>query len=787
MRLDLVHLSRSIRRSPASAFAAVLTLSLTIGAGASIFAVVDAVLLTPPPFADPAALLTVGETPTREPSAAPRAVSYATYEAWRDRAGSLASLEAFDGTNLTLTGLGAAERLSATDVTTGFLTLLGVRPAHGRTFDPDDIGRPVAIISNAFWRGKLAADPTVIGRQIVLGGRAHTIVAVLPPQFSFALNPCDIWRPLPISPAQAARTGYRVRAMARLARAASANALSVALDEVSRASSPPARAVATPVAAAIAGDTTRTLSLLAAAASFAMLIAFTNLAGLLMVRSIDRRRELAVRSALGARPSEIARQLVLEAIAIVAIGTAAGVVLALWMTPAVATLTSAQVAAAANGVVTVSWRVMIAVTLVAIACACLCGSLPAVAAARWNVIEVLRRGTTPSPREMTLRRVFVSGEVALAFALLVSVALLGRTLVHVLSVDPGFDARGVLTLQVSLPTASYPTPERIVSFYATLQNALLSRLGPRAMSIVDEAPLTGDRGRSLVTLRSSDVDGREAVVRTATPGYFDVMRIPVVAGRSFTADDNAAAPRRIAISASMANRLFATDPPVGRRVWLAARSEMAEIIGVVGDVKHRALDEGTLPTVYLSASQVPSPSCILVVRSPRPDADVIAAVREEVARLDGRLPVYGVRSMRDLVAASPGVPARRLLTAAFTSFAVLAIVLSAIGLFGVAAHDVACRRTELALRVALGADPIRIVRTTLAQNAVMVGGGLAAGGLLSIWAARGLSGVVVRTQQFDVLSVAMAAVVLVATGAAAVLPAALRAARTDPLMALRSE
>src|SRR5438093_3456924 len=244
MRIDLLHLSRSLRRSPASAAAAVVTLSLTIGAGASIFAVVDAVLLTPPPFTNPDALVTVGETPIDQPTAAPRAVSFATFEAWRDRAGSLATIEAFDGTTLTLTGVGAAERVSANDVTPGFLTLLGVAPARGRAFDRDDVGRPIAIVSHAFWRGKLAADPGVVGRQVVLGGQTHTIVGVLQDRFSFALNGCDIWRPLPLTAAQAKRTGYRVGAMARLAANSSPSNLAAALDDVSRTSSPPARVVA---------------------------------------------------------------------------------------------------------------------------------------------------------------------------------------------------------------------------------------------------------------------------------------------------------------------------------------------------------------------------------------------------------------------------------------------------------------------------------------------------------------------------------------------------------------
>jgi hypothetical protein len=288
-----------------------------------------------------------------------------------------------------------------------------------------------------------------------------------------------------------------------------------------------------------------------------------------------------------------------------------------------------------------------------------------------------------------------------------------------------------------------------------------------------------------VSARPTDV-GREAVVREAGTAYFDVMRIPVVAGRSFDLRDNSSAPPRVVVSESLAARVFALEQPIGRQIRLA-NAQVAEVIGVVGDVKHRALDEAPSQTVYLSAWQSPSRSSHVVVRSARPNADVVAAVREEVARLDRDLPVYATRSMQDVVAASPGVPARRVLTATFMGFALLAVVLGGIGLFGVVAHDVASRRAELALRIALGADPTRLLSATLGQGAVMVESGLAVGGVLSIWATRALSGVVVTTGHVDVMSVGVAVAVLMVVGVAAVLPAARRAARTDPLIALRSE
>src|SRR5262249_17865225 len=365
-----------------------------------IFAIVDAVLLTPPPFADPAALVVVGETPIDDPSAAPRSVPYRTFEAWRERAGSGATLEAFDGTNLTLTGLGAAERVSAPVVTPGSLPLLGVTPARGRCFDRNDVGGAVAIVSHAFWRARLAGDPAAVGRTIVLGGRPHTIVGVLPEHFSFALNACDIWRPIPLAPAQAARSGYRVRAIARLAHGSKPASLDAELDAVSRTSAPPARATATAISAAITGEASRTLRLLAAAAAFAMLIAFTNLAGLLIVRSIDRRRELAVRTALGASRTEIARQVLLEAVALVAIGAGGGVLLASWMTPAAGRLVLRPFGAMASRGIAVSWPLIAVVLAVALACAAICGLLPAAGAARWDVSDVLRRGATTAPRRL---------------------------------------------------------------------------------------------------------------------------------------------------------------------------------------------------------------------------------------------------------------------------------------------------------------------------------------------------------------------------------------------------
>lgn len=787
MLVDLLHLARHMRRSRVTALTAIVTLALTLGAAASVLAVMDVVLLTPPPFANPGELFNVGEVPLDEGGAAPRRVTYPTFTAWRERAGTLASFEAFEGTNLTLTGAGAAERLQATDVTPGFFTLLGVSAAQGRTFAADDAGRAVAMVSHGFWQGALGADPRIIGRDIMLGGRSHTVVGVLPERFTFGLEITPVWRPLTATPEQAAGNGLRVFVMARLRGGASPAQLAGALDAVSRRSRPPARVVVRDVATAFRGDRTATLTLLAGAVMIAMFIAFANLAGLLVVRSIDRRRELAMRTALGARPTEIRRQLLLESGAIVGLGAVGGVLLAWWMTPVVANLALERVGEAARNDVSVSWRVVGALALLAGVGACICGWLPAAGAARWNIVDVLRRGVTASRRETRARRAFVAAQVTLAFVLLVSMSLLGRSLFTLLHINPGFDPGGVIAMQVSLPAASYDTDQRVRAFYSTIEASLAARLGPGSAALVDELPLTGSGGGRRVGTAADDV-GREAVVRAASAGYFGVMRIPVMSGRVFDATDGGTAARPlVVISQSVADRAFPSQQPVGRQMWVGRPAVLADVIGVVADVKHRSLDEETMPTVYVSAAQEPSRSSVIVVRSERPAADVITAVREEVARLDANLPVYRIRPMTDVVDASPGLPSRRLLASTFTGLAFLAVVLSGIGLFGVAAHEVASRRAELTLRVALGADPRRILGATLGRGVTTVGIGLALGGLLSIWAVDALSRVIFTGGAVDAVSVATAAVVLAGTGVGAVLPAALRASRTDPRFVLHGD
>lgn len=782
---ELRQLGRAMRRAPISAGSAILTLSLTVGAGTAILVIVDRVLLAPSPLAAPEALVTIGTTTPDSPDAVPRAVDVSLFRSWRQGSGALAQLEAFDPTNVTLTGSGDAERLRGTDATTGFLALLGATPAMGRLPAADDAGRPVVVVSYALWSRAFGADSTVLGRDVILSGQPHTIIGVLPESFDFALSRSDVWRPMAIATGD---RGSALRVVARIHEGSSLAALTQTLDALSLTSPEAGRARVTPVVEEIAGDSVRTLGLLGAAAAGALLLAFMNLAVLLTVRSMDRREEFAVRTALGAPASERTRQLLLESGTIVLLGVGGGWLVASLLTPTIGRLALEGAGPVVQDLV-VSGRVGLTMAVVAVSLALVCGLVPTVGSRPGKIGAALRRGRTASGREVRMRRIFVAGEVALAYTLLVSMAVLGFSLQVLGGVDPGFEANGLTKLQLSLPQGRYPTSEVSAAFYAALQAEVEGRLGAGTAGLVDEEPMSGDAGRSRTGFVSDAAD-HEAILRTASAGYFDVLEIPVVAGRTFTdgpVGQDRALPELV-ISESLVTELFGSQEPVGRRLWLEALDGHAEVVGIVGDVRHRSLDEATLPTMYLSAVDFPSASSILLVRNDGPTASVVEQVRDVVRRLDPDLPVYGVRAMDDVIATSPGVPVRRVLTGTMGGFALLALLLSATGLFGVAAHDALLRRGELSLRLALGAAPSRILWGSLGRGLLSVSVGLAAGGVLSFWAISSLRHLLF---EMDGVSVAVTggavALLLVAVGCAAVFPVAWRSSRGDPSTVLRGD
>ncbi len=777
MFIELRHFSRVIRRSPSSAAVTVLTLALTLGVGTALFALVDAVVLTPPPFAEPESLVLIGEVPVESTSALPRPVRRTTFERWREYRHVITQVEAFDGTNMTLTGHGPAERVSGTAVTPGFFSLLGVSPMLGRTWGEEDDESDVTVVSEDFWRVKLGADPNVLGSLLVLGGRSFTVVGVFPKRFSFG-SPSDVWVPLRRFPI--------VSVIGRLAPGATAARASLALDEVSSRVTPPTRAVALPLAGVIAGTAGNIVPLLLLGAAVAISLAMINLAGLLVVRAIERHREFAIRRALGASAMQIAKLLLIEAHVFVALGAIGGTLVAYWITPLVGRFALEQFRHAAISDLEVNWRAMAALCLAVWPCAWLCGLAVSASGLRANGRDLLSRNAGAGPRELAFRRILVAAEVTLAFVLLASLAVVGQSLHRTFDIDPGFDAVGVLTVGVSLPAARYPDQQRVAAFYQNLDQVLSGQLGRQNVALVDELPLTGDSGRSFVGARQGQTD-RESVLRVAGTGYFDVMRIPIVDGRGFEGDDDRSVPARVVISQSIAHELFGDLPAAGRRIWVAALEGMAEVVGVAGDVKHRELDEPALSTIYLSAWQEPSRTSRIVVRSDRGASDILSILRTEVERLDRELPVYGVRPMEDYVQTSPGIPTRRVMAVCFLAFAALAVIVAGLGIFGIFTHELARRRFEFALRLALGANPAQLQGSMAGRAAALVAAGVVPGILLATVASRMLGSVLADIDSTDPVAFAAVAAVLFFVAGIAVAAPARRVARTDPALVLRGD
>ena len=783
MRLTLRHLVRTLRASPLSAGAAVLMLAATFGVGTTLFALLDSVVLTKPPFYRPESLVLAGAAPIRGTSASPRPVSWRTFERWREQRHVLEQAEAFDPTNMTLTGRGSAERVSVTAVTPGFFSLLGVTPQRGQLWTTTQQFENVVLVSERFWDTHLHRDPNAVGTALILGGQSYTVLGVLPRRFTFGLDRADLWCPLRPPHAGSAGEGPTVRVVARTVPGLAADQVSEVLQREAPPSTPSIAAVAA-LTQLVAGPLRTLLPALLVAASIASALALFNLTTLLAVRAAARTREFAVRRALGASRRHVAGQLLLEAHALVACGAAGGMLLAMWLTPLAGHLASEQFRTAAAEGLTLGWRSIATLGAAALVCAWLCG-LPVAARALRTPAGVPAFRSTAGAGETLFRRILVAGELSLAFALFASLASAAGSLQRAAASDVGFAPAGVTTAGVSLPGARYPDDDAVSAFYRRLDEALTARFGRSGVALIDELPLTGDSGRRLVGAAEAEMT-TEAVQRAAGPGYFPAMRIPLLEGRGFAASDDGHTGQRIMISRALAVEMFGDAPAAGRRLWLRGLGP-AEVIGVVGDVRHRTVDESPVPTVYVSAWHFPSPTSRVVVRSREPHSTVISAMRDIVRRLDADLPVYAVQTMTDVVRASPGMAERRVAAWCLVAFAALAVTVAVLGVFGVLTHEAARRRLEFAIRVALGADRYQVSAAMLSHTATFVVAALVAGSVLAMVGIRLLGGVVPGIDAGDPRSLAGAAAAILALAALAAVPPLWRLWRIEPAAILRGE
>jgi putative ABC transport system permease protein len=805
---DVRYAARVLSRQPGFALVAVVTLALGIGANTAIFTVIDAALLRSLPYENPERLVHLWES-RQSRDFEQREASYPDFEDWRQQSG-----EVFDGVagyvqqQFTLADGGSPERAQGAAVTANFFDLLGVKAAEGRAFvegdDAPDAER-VVVISHGLWLRRFGGDRKIPGRQVELEGVSYTVVGVLPAGFRFAkVGEAELWTPLRV-PREVAGRRYMhwLRVVARLKAGVSLDAARAQMSTVARrieADDPQAHTGVgirvVPLQEEVVGPVKPLLFVLLGAVGFVMLIACTNVANLLLARSTARRKEMVIRAALGASRRRVVQQLLTESLLLALAGGACGLMLALWGVDAlVAAIPAAQLGKMPYlRDLSLNPEVLLFAFALSLVTGVLFGLTPALSASRADLQEAMKDGgrTSSGRGPRRLRDLLVVSEVALALVLLVGAGLLLKSLAVMLRVDPGFDTRNLLTMRVALPPARYADDERAASFYAELLRRVSALPGVRGVAETSNLPLAGEGGTGtpqIVGRAAPPGDWGESYLRDVSANYFDVMGIPLVAGRVFDERDRADAPRVLLVNKTFAERVFPGESPLGRQVgfkFTAGRPPF-EIVGVVGDEKVASLDARTKPVIYFHEQQGPDAAVVLLVRTAADPSAVAGAVGGEVRALDPEVPVFAAATMEQVVAGSQATFMRRYPAYLVGVFACVALVLALVGIYGVISYAVTQRTREIAIRVALGARGRDVLRLVLGHGLLLALAGVAFGLAGALVLTRLMKGLLFEVSAADPSVYAVVSLLLVAVALAACLVPARRATKVDPMVALRYE
>lgn len=808
---DLKYATRTLIKRPGFTILAVLSLTIGIGANAAIFSAVRAVLLRPLPFPDPDALVSVVTTSVERPDARTGSTAPPDFVDWRRDVTAFLEIAAVDSTASALTGEGAAEQVSSANVTGGFFGVLGVVPLHGRALTPQDDapGAPeVAVLGHGLWMRRFGGRPDVIGATIPIDGQPVRVAGVMPEGFAFPLG-TELWLPLRFTQddLQTQRGAQYLDVIARLApgvapaeadRAMKAYARHLA--EIHPRSNTDRTVAVHTLRDALVGDVRPALLLLLGAVGFVLLIVCVNVANLALTRALGRQRELAVRTALGASRSRLVRGLFVESGLLAVAGGAGGLLLCTWATGALAGLEGGMGIPLLDET-RVDAPVTLFTVLVSLGAAVLFGTLPAWhASTRIDVAVRIREDsgtTTGDRRRQRVRGTLVVAETALAVVLLIGAGLLARSFVGLVSVDLGLDPARVQTFSLSLPRVSYPTPAARAAFVEELMGRIAPRPDVMAAGAIFGLPLS-NFGYVITT---STIDGRTLdrdeqmahlmQVRVVTPDYFRAMGMRLEHGRAFTTADGQGAPPVIVVDAAAAARLWADAAPLGHVMTLGTRLGQGgppaggTVVGVVGNVHNGGPGAAVRPTVYLAHAQFPMDFVSVAVRTDGEPWRLVEPLRGIVADMDPDLPLFRIRTMEQLAADAVARP--RLFLTLLGLFATAAVLLAALGIYGVLAHGVSQRTREIGLRLALGADRGAVIRMVIGQAMRLAVIGLALGLVLAAGAGRLIRGLLFGVQPIDGVTYLAVLVGFVAVALLASAIPAFRAARVDPMMALRIE
>jgi putative ABC transport system permease protein len=790
---DLRYAVRTLRRSPGFTLVAVLTLGIGIGATTTIFSVLNAVVLRPLPYPEPDRLVWLWET---TPDGADFSTSEPNYLDFRDQARSFEHLAAAVDREVTLLGDGDAERLSAAEVTPNFFAALGVGPALGRAFLPEDAaaGSPMVVLSHRLWRSRFEADPRVAGRSMELTRGSYTVVGVMPAGFAAPGDP-ELWLPLAPSP-DAERDDSHLYMIGRLAPGATPRGAAVEMRSIASrlgAAYPESRGGWSvrllPLRDRLVGpDLTRTMWVLMGAVGLLLLLMCANLASLLLARGASRRRELGVRVALGAGRGRIVRQLLTESLLLAAAGMAAGLLLAVWGVPLVRVLLPPETPRLHE--IRVDGAVLGFALAASVLVGLLFGLFPALQGSAADIRTALREGSrATSAAGRRIREALVVGELALAMTLLMAAGLLAGSFLRLQQVETGFAEEGVLAIPLSLPGPQFEPHGEMARFLAAAEERIGGLPGVTAVGATNVAPLSG--GGTAVDL---SVEGRPsgpgetsfARWRSVTPGFFRAAGVRVLRGRALEPTDyRPDAPAAVVVTEAFADRVFPGEDPLGRRVAMGVNgTNWRTVVGVVEDVRDIRLAESPQPLFFLPETGG-WPWMTLLVRSAADPAALAGAVRREIRALD---PTIAVPTVEPLSAGRRrAVAGPRFNVLLMGGFAAVAMILAVLGIYGIMSHAVAQRTREIGIRIALGARPGRVLRMVLGRGARLIAAGVGLGAVAALGFARLLGALLFDTPPADAATFAGTALLL---GAAALVSAwipARRAARSDPAAAFRQE
>jgi putative ABC transport system permease protein len=799
---DLRFGARMLLKNPGFTLIAVFTLSLGIGANTAIFSVVNAVVLRPLPFPEPERLIRLWESnPGRGwPEFSASAPNFAD---WRKQQSVWEQLAAYEFATFNLTG-GEPERVAALGVTANLFTALGVAPALGRNFLPEEeqAGRNrVAILSDGLWQRRFGADPGLIGCRIQLSGESYTVVGVMPPRFQLTPG-TEVWTPLVLDPAvapwRADRSNHNLHVIGRLKPGVSLAQAQAAMDTLARQLEqqyPKSNAgwgvrMRTFYDWLVPEQIRRSVLVLFAAVGFVLLIACANVANLLLARASTRQREMALRAALGASRLRVMRQLLTESLLLAGLGGLAGALLALWG------VSLLKAGAALNiprlDETRLDLRVLGFTMGVALLTGLIFGLAPAWQASKLNLSETLKeggRGGAGGSRR-GWRGALVVGEVALALVLLLGAGLMIRSFANLQNAPLGFAPENVLTMQINLPGSKYGEKAQRVNFYNQLLERMRTAPGVVDAAAVTQLPLfSGASWAQEITPEGRDAapDGAKLSARTfaVTPRYFQTMGIPLLQGRDFTEQDSGDAQLNFIVSESFARRFWPNENPLGKRFRVNSFDLFGAVVGVVGNVRNAGLESEGGPAFYFAYGRIGMPALTVVVRTAAPPETMTAALRAQVHSLDRDLPVYNVRALEQIVYNAAGQP--RFQTALLGLFSAVALLLAAIGVYGVMAYAVTERTQEIGVRMALGAQAGEAQAIIVKQGMTLALIGVAIGLALALGLTRFLRGLLYQVSTTDPLTFALIPLLLVGVTLLACYVPARRATKIDPLAALRRE